>query len=138
MSDHVVQMASDNDQFYFVKDDGSLWCWGTGGMCYGLGGPIAQGNPGPMSIGGTPLTGIAEVASAGTYYLSLRRTNGDVEFLRSYGGITLTPRVTDARKIAGGYFQTCALKNDDSVYCWDFDGYGANLTTPTRMTFATP
>jgi len=103
----VSAIASGNNHTCAVKNDGTVWCWGTD----------ASGQLGDGTNSANITTPVQVLGGeAGGTYLS---------------GIV---------NISLGYNNTCAVKNDGTIYCWGYnyigqlgDGTGTARNTPVQV-----
>jgi alpha-tubulin suppressor-like RCC1 family protein len=121
-----------------VKTDGTLWCWGadTNGQ---LGNGATTGNQDTPVQEVTAATDWAQV-STGPYYSCAVKTDGTlwcwgIDTNNQLGngaptGDQDTPvqevtAATNWAQVEGGRTHTCAIKTDDTLWCWGWDGYAA-------------
>ncbi|MFN3827130.1 MAG: RCC1 domain-containing protein [Micavibrio sp.] len=137
-----------------IKVDGTLWCWGSNGSgATGLN--TATGDtltPTQISGGGTwkqvSATGgsfTCAIKSDDTLWCWGQNIYGATG-LNTTSGSTLVPTQVASgtywKNIKAGMTHTCAIKNDDTLWCWGGNGQGAtgrNTTTgytlvPTQVT----
>lgn len=133
------------------RTDGTAWCWGYGRVGQlgdgTTGSPTTQVRTKPVRVlrGSSVLSGVTGIG-AGAYHTCARRGNGSAwcwgnDSLGQLGDGTTGDAVTGARlkavrvvrssgsfvgarKLAGGFFHTCALRTDATVWCWGGNGYG--------------
>ncbi|MFA5643782.1 MAG: prepilin-type N-terminal cleavage/methylation domain-containing protein [Candidatus Paceibacterota bacterium] len=144
----VIQASNGDGHNCALKSDNTVWCWGSN----------ANGNLGinnttqqltPVQVLGTGgsgyLTGVSQIASAGhwNYRTCALKTDNTVWCWGSNAngnlGINnttqqLTPvqvlgtggsgYLTGVSQIVGGHNHICALKSDNTVWCWGFNMYG--------------
>ena len=119
-------------------DDGTARCWGDNGRgALGDGTMTSSKVPVAVKLGGSPLTGIAQIA-AGAGWTCARVSGGKAMCWGGNSGGTLgNPDVieafstepvevaglTDVVKLAAGYAQVCAITGTGRVKCW---GRGEN------------
>lgn len=121
------------------RADGQVWCWGDNGGGQ-LGDPDAGArriDPGPVLMGGVPLSGAVQVAAGGSH--ACARTDAGVVVcwglntsgqLGHSGGPAPEPfqidgvMVTDATYIGLGTSQTCVVRSDGSVVCAGLNNSG--------------
>lgn len=139
----VVQMDAGVGFACAVKNNGQVWCWGSGS--YGRLGngsdTIAQT---PVQVSG--LTDATFVATGNMHACALRRNgtvscwgqneDGQLGNGQSGSGSQSTtpqavPGLSDVISIAAGLDQTCALRSDGQTLCWGANGFGqAGLPVP--------
>jgi alpha-tubulin suppressor-like RCC1 family protein len=133
------------------RGDGTVWCWGyarVGQLGDGTtGSPTAQVRTRPVRVlrGSGVLSGATGIG-AGAYHSCARGGNGSAwcwgnDSVGQLGDGTTGDSVTGARlkavrvirssgsfagvrKLAGGFFHTCALRMDATVWCWGANAYG--------------
>lgn len=126
-----------------VKSDGTVWCWGrnTQGQL-GNNDTTADGVPNPTPVQVIGVTD-AVVVGAGAEHTCIIKSNDTVwcwgwnnhgqsgQFFIPNNPtpppITTAMQVTsipDAVDIKGGFGHTCALRSDDSVWCWGWNVFG--------------
>ena len=113
-----------------VRSDGSVWCWGE--------------DPGSDSSSAVPfqvqgITDATSVVAGGVFACALRSGGeiacwggGDLGQLGNgtfeRNGAVATPQnvvgITDATQIAAGWNHACALRGDDTLWCWGGNGDG--------------
>lgn len=122
-----------------------VWCWGVNDYGQTLpnaptGAPVAV----PTSVSGTP--GVKALALGLRHTCFITSTDGVRCFgHNAYGQLGLgTPDptahppgdvsglTTNVGAIASGYYQTCALKTDGSVWCWGQIG-GNTISSPAQV-----
>jgi alpha-tubulin suppressor-like RCC1 family protein len=128
-----------------VDGKGSVWCWGDNGVGQ-LGVPVSTGRATPLRVEGLPAS--KEVTAGGGHTCSLSSDGrvfcwgfngfgelGDGE--GSWGAHRWRPveviGVTGASAIAAGYWFTCALKSDGTVWCWGDNFYGQLGDSSTEL-----
>ncbi len=118
-----------------VLYDGTVRCWGSGG--YGiLDGTKLPDSATPVTVPG--LSDVRELAAPGQGMLA-RHDDGTVSGwgLSAYGVLangsnsstayqkpTKIAGLTGVKRIAGGTYTACAVKNDGTVWCWGANYYG--------------
>jgi alpha-tubulin suppressor-like RCC1 family protein len=154
---NVSQIAAGRSQTCAVKTDDTVWCWGgnTDGQL-GINNTIQQNAPVQvLGVGGSGnLTNVSQVAVGGNvtcavkndgtvwcwgwnYYGQLGTNNNisqnaPVQVLGAGGSGTLT----GASQIAVGGSQTCAVKTDNTAWCWGTNGSGQLGTNNTTDQYA--
>ncbi|HHG84292.1 MAG TPA: hypothetical protein ENJ82_06040 [Bacteroidetes bacterium] len=139
-----------------LKEDGTVWCWGSDEF-----GQLGNGTPNqnrntPVQVLG--INNAVDIVAAGGRYGSFYAVLSD-STVRSWGyngrgqlgnGTTIhqpapiNPGLSGVKKMAGGgsstYHTFCALKTDGTVMCNGYNGYGqigngntTNATTPTQV-----
>lgn len=128
-----------------VRTDRSLWCWGENG--YGQLGVTGGQQPSPVQVGSATTWSAASTGSDtscasrtdGTLWCWGDNTDGQV------GDGTTTHRYAPAQVgslntwtsgVAVGYAHTCAIRTDDSLWCWgnNMVGQVGDGTTVRRLT----
>ncbi|MDR2018959.1 MAG: hypothetical protein LBQ00_08895 [Syntrophobacterales bacterium] len=139
-----------------LKDDGTVWGWGTNNV-----GQLGDGKSGPDAFGPAivqvkgeggkgNLTNVTAIAAGGFHSLAIK-DDGTVfawggNSVGSLGDGTTTDRntpvkvvgLTDVKAIAAGYSHSLAVKNDGSVWAWGYNNYcqlgnGATDNSPTPV-----
>ncbi|MFZ2188749.1 MAG: ELWxxDGT repeat protein [Candidatus Moraniibacteriota bacterium] len=136
-----------------AKSDGSAYCWGDGSSGK-LGNNSSSGSSAPVQVvdvGGTGyLTSVSQVATGDSHSCALK-TDGTVYCWGSNSSgqigdnttsIRYTPVqvkgvggsgfLTGVSSVEAGSFHTCAVKTDNTVFCWGSNGTGQlgdNTTT---------
>ncbi len=145
----VTKIAAGAEFTCAVRTDGTVWCWGSARV-----GQLGNDQAGPgeyrttavrvRRVGGS-LTGVRHI-TAGDHHACALRTNGSVYCwgYARYGQLgdgttgvgmgdarSLAVRVRrgggyldDVVALAGGYYHTCAVRSDGSVWCWGAGSYG--------------
>jgi len=124
-----------------VDTDGTLWCWGyAAGVLRGyLGDGTTNGSSTPVQVG----TDVDwSVVSAGSNHSCAIKTNGTLycwgSNFRGQLGLGTVDEVfglgqdspvqvgtdTDWRSVSASSLNTCAIKTDDSLYCWGYNADG--------------
>jgi hypothetical protein len=128
-----------------VRDDGSLWCWGSGFLGDGTQ-VFSRPQPGPVpALGKT----VAQVV-CGDYYTMALTTDHSLWLWggNPYGPAgDVTPVDHDVpwqfpelkgvtASVSGGYDTACAVKTDGTVWCWgsNLGGHLGNGTTQNSWT----
>ncbi|MDP1884342.1 MAG: hypothetical protein Q8L10_03145 [Candidatus Moranbacteria bacterium] len=143
------------------SNDGAAYCWGAN-----LTGQLGNGTNIPSSapvqvkgVGGVgTLSNVAQIGVGAAYACALKNDgtvycwgynnygqlgndsniseNTPVQVL-GVGGVGV---LSDVSNIAVSYHHTCALKNDSTVFCWGYNGYGGlgnnsnvNSSTPVQV-----
>ena len=140
-----------------IKTDGTAYCWGQNS--YGqLGDNTTTSKYTPVQVLGVGasgvLSGVSQI-SAGRDHTCALKTDGTVycwglNDRGQLGDNTTTDRRTPVQvlgvggsgtlsgvsQVSAGGSHTCALKTDDTVYCWDYNSYGqlGDNTTTNRYT----
>jgi alpha-tubulin suppressor-like RCC1 family protein len=131
----ATQVAAGARHSCALLQNGSVQCWGDNGD-----GQLGNGNTTdqlvPASVGGG-LSGVAEIYARGAR--TYARTSGGVLYawgsscdgklgiagMTSCGAHSTPLMVTGGiSKLAVGYDTVCALKTDNTVWCWGLGGYG--------------
>ncbi|MDP1619401.1 MAG: RCC1 repeat-containing protein, partial [bacterium] len=153
----VSQVTAGFDHACALKIDGSVNCWGYNP--YGqLGDNTTVNKNVPVQVvdadGTGSLTDVNEI-TAGMDYVCALKNDGSV-FCWGYNvhgqlgdntttqklipvqvlGVNAVGTLSDVNRIAAGSNHTCALKNDGSVFCWGYNGYGqlGDDTTVQKLT----
>lgn len=148
---NVVAINAGLSHVCAVKADSTVVCWGQnvhGEL--GIGNTIAQNTPSAvLGVGGVGfLSGVVSVASGYAYSCALKadatvvcwgvNTHGELGQANGLSLETTTPKVvpnlTGVVVLRAGSNHACGLKNDNSVWCWGFNGYGqlGDGTTVTK------
>jgi alpha-tubulin suppressor-like RCC1 family protein len=146
----VTAIAGGQYHSIALKNDGTVWTWGSNGF----GGPLGDGTTtdrstpvqvkGPGGIGF--LTGVTAIAGGDHHTIALKNDGtvwawgrndsgqlGDGTASSTYTGISTPVQVkgpggidflTDVKAIAGGGHHTIALKNDGTVWTWGLNDNG--------------
>ncbi|MBT3274423.1 MAG: hypothetical protein HN368_14795 [Spirochaetales bacterium] len=134
----IIAVAAGNDHSMALKNDGTVWTWGSNGSGQ-LGNPTyAVDSTLPVQVVGLGgagfLTGVVSIAAE--YYQSFALRNDGTVVAWGYnvddqlgdgtGANSAFPIqvFTDAAAISSGSFHTLALKNDGTVWAWGEDSYG--------------
>jgi hypothetical protein len=108
-----------DESFCGIRAGGDLYCWGDQGP--GFHGGTRYSEPTLVTLGGGPW----EMVSYHRLHAVGLRTDGslwDFDLNAQLGGDT------DWRSVSVGYDDVCALKTDDSLWCWE-----DSSTTPVRV-----
>jgi prepilin-type N-terminal cleavage/methylation domain-containing protein len=144
----VIQISNGDGHNCALKSDNTVWCWGSNASGdLGINNTTQQLTPVQvLGTGGTGyLTGVSQVASAGHWgdrtcalkidgtvwcwgansngQLGINNTtqqNTPVQVL----GVGGSGYLTGVSQIVGGHNHICALKSDNTVWCWGFNMYG--------------
>ena len=145
-----------------LKTDGTVWCWGNNAS-----GQLGIGNtdtyqPSPVQVlgmGGTGVLSDVNNIAKGFYHACVSANDGTAYCWgqNSYGqlgnGNTITQTtpvqvsgeggigvLSGVSMVGGGYYHTCALKTDGTVYCWGKNSSGqlgigntANQIAPVQV-----
>ncbi|MFN8123169.1 MAG: hypothetical protein U0237_12155 [Thermoleophilia bacterium] len=152
---NAVAVAAGGSHTCALGDAGEVRCWGVGadgrlgdGNTSDIGDNEAAGTAGTVNVGdevaalsaGTQSTCATTAAGAvrcwgfnatGLHGRANTTTIGDNETPASAGAVSLG--TAEARAIATGFVHTCALRDDDTVWCW---GSGSNGKTGHASTTA--
>ncbi|MDP1834097.1 MAG: hypothetical protein Q8L11_04185, partial [Candidatus Moranbacteria bacterium] len=157
LGSQVTQIASGGYHTCALKNDGTVFCWGSNS--YGqLGDNSTTQRLVPVQVvgaGGVGMLSDVSQIEAGYYYTCALKNDGTV-FCWGYNGTgqlgdntiiqKLTPTqvlgvggvgtLADINQIAIGNAHTCALKNDNSVFCWgqNTDGQLGDSTIVQKLT----
>lgn len=152
----AVQLSTKERVACALLADGTLWCWGDNAE-----GQAGQNEPPPYSDALTPLrvpgSGYTFV-SAGQGHVCAIRAPGTLwcwgrNVRAELGQGSTTPvqirtpvrvgTADDWKMVSAGAFQTCAIRKDDSLWCWGDNGAGqlglgdtSPRTAPTRVGMA--
>ncbi len=130
-----------------LKDDGTIWCWGSGNSFrLGLGNLASHWTPQRVDA-----TGEADwwaISAGGTHTCAIR---GEGELYcwgnNVYGqtglgsGASTPQRVGDDlwKAVTAGYRHTCGIQDDDTLWCWGHGGGRLGLEeTTTNQSFPQP
>jgi alpha-tubulin suppressor-like RCC1 family protein len=133
-----------------IRDDGSMWCWGTGFLGQ-LGAGTTSSSPSPVQVG--TQTNWAFISSGGQHNCGIREDGtlwcwGNGSFGRLGLGDNTSSRLepvqvgdaTDWRQISAGGHHTCGVRDDGTLWCWGRGierqlGIGTTMqrNTPTRV-----
>jgi hypothetical protein len=125
-----------------VRADGKLFCWGGGGVAYGLGGgartPTAVQSPARFTSVSIGLTHACAIDDQADLYCWGTEDHGQLGNGTQDGAVAAPTKVrwgTKYRAVAAGFFHTCALTLDGAIDCWGAFGT-PNLATalaPLRL-----
>lgn len=124
-----------------IRDDGSMWCWGEG-TNGDLGNGANADSPVPVEVddsalGGTiwtDVTGQCGIRDDGHAYCWGRNTRGQVGMGSSAVSSYNTPQQvytaagvsgTSWTAITSGHTVNCGIRDDNTGYCWGWQGYGS-------------
>ena len=147
----VKSIAAGRNHTSSVRNDGTVWNWGTGSN-----GQLGDGNSGvgvgvrtPAQVAG--LEGFNSIADGNGWVLALK-SDGTVwgwgiNNQGQLGDGTTTDRsrpvqtsgLTNVTAVAAGFFYSLALKSDGTVWTWGYGGginstVGVIRTTPVQLT----
>jgi alpha-tubulin suppressor-like RCC1 family protein len=134
MPSEVSSVSAGGHHTCAVKTDGSLWCWGDNS--YGqigngtLGGSVSE----PVQV--IP-SGVSSVSS-GWFHTCAVKQNGSLWCWgdngygqlgnNSFGGRVSYPvqvtSLSDVSSVSLGWYHTCAIKTDGSLWCWGWNIFG--------------
>jgi alpha-tubulin suppressor-like RCC1 family protein len=131
----TIDVATGNEHTCAVKEDGSVWCWGSNGNGrLGVGDTELISTHEPMQVVG--ITDALEVVTGGAHACA-RLRDGAVWCWGSdrFGqlGLGLGPNdhyepsqsgIANVAQLASGENHTCALHEDGTVKCWGANGSG--------------
>jgi alpha-tubulin suppressor-like RCC1 family protein len=156
----VVAVAAGGNHSLALTNYSTVWSWGNN--YYGqLGNNLQIGNNytfNNYSAGqvnnaadGTPLRGISAIAAGGSHSLALRRGEvwgwGAGEYGQLGAGVALATRVPvpvatgpgnaaplkDVKLIAAGGAFSVAVRNDDTIWAWGYNGFGQLGKDPLQL-----
>lgn len=116
-----------------VRQDGTVWCWGTPTWGTFTGFPTAT-QTAPLKV--TGLSKIVDVSVGQNHACALRVDKRVVCWGQNdYGqlgngnddptsGIVVVPGITDATGMVVGFDNTCAIRTGGTVYCWGNNAVG--------------
>lgn len=130
-----------------VRDDGTVWCWGDGGL--GRLGNGAQANSStPVQVSGID---DAVDVSVGAYHACALHENGDVSCWGGNGNAAVSPNnagqlfgsnidtpyrrtdVANVEQVSVSAFNTCVLNAQGDVECWGMRDYPDNVARYTNV-----
>ncbi len=128
---NAVQLALGEYYTCALLQDNTVKCWGdgrNGQLGYSASGTSSQYTP--IAVFG--ITNAVQIASGGNHMCALLQdstikcwgqgNSGQLGYTETSPTRQLTPvavvGITDAVKVAGGYYHTCAILKDKSVKCW--------------------
>jgi alpha-tubulin suppressor-like RCC1 family protein len=134
--DDVVQFSAGAYHTCAVKTDGSLWCWG-----WNYYGQLGDGTDGFGADKNTPVpimaSGVSSVAAGEVHTCAIKQDVSlwcwGANWYGQLGDGTYTNRNTPGpgpimasgvSSVAAGIYHTCAIKQDGSLWCWGYNGYG--------------
>lgn len=134
----------------------SVWCWGHNNF-----GQLGNGNitnsSSPVQVlvsSGVPLTGVKAISTGGYHTCAVLDNNTikcwgkDMQGQLGNGTMDSNPHsypiqvpsFTDVKSISTGMNHTCAVKNNNTAYCWGVggsqqlgNGYNADKSTPQQV-----
>ncbi|MCI5195002.1 MAG: hypothetical protein D3919_01975, partial [Candidatus Electrothrix sp. AW5] len=126
----VAKVAAGANHTVIIKDDGSLWAWGTNGHGQ-LGDGTTINKNSPVQIG----TDIDwQAVAAGYYHTVALKTDGSLWAWGTNGHGELGDGTTSQRNspvhigtdtdwqaVAAGYYHTVALKTDGTLWAWGYN-----------------
>jgi alpha-tubulin suppressor-like RCC1 family protein len=149
-----------------VKSGGTVWCWGSNSYgALGIGDTTTSSSTFPVQVvtdtSGTALTGITSVQVAESGYTACAIGTGGAVWCWGYGqygqlgtglkanspyavpvtqivSTTVTP-LMGVSQISVAYYQACAVKTDNTLWCWGDNsegqiGIGSTATTVPNAT----
>jgi len=144
---NVANVQVGSDLVCAVKQDGTVWCWGTSPWAPFAGFPAAQQNS-PVKVAG--LANIVDVSQDGTNGCALRIDHRVLCWGNNdYGqlgdgtdsprtGAVLVAGITDATAVTVGSSSACAIRAGGAVSCWGSNQYGALGGRSTVVEAKTP
>jgi alpha-tubulin suppressor-like RCC1 family protein len=136
---NVVEVVADYCRACARDSTGGVWCWGQNAY-----GGLGEGNTAPFfkravpvrsSMGGPPVTGVAELSSNG-HHACYRTTSNQVYcWGANYSGQlgnddfgrnerSIPEHVFDGNGVAAGRAHTCGTKADGTAWCWGSNRHG--------------
>lgn len=131
----IVSLDTGDQHTCAVKADGKVWCWGINSA-----GQLGIGNNATLVPRPTQVIDVVDAVevSAGPYHSCARTRSGELWCWGAnnagqigIGSVTVVgvpptkvSIVTDAKSISVGFAHTCAVRSDDSVWCWGANQYG--------------
>jgi len=131
-----------------IKTDGTLWTWGSNSN-----GQLGNNTAGDKS---SPITTVAggttwKQVAGGSFHTAAIKTDGTLWTWGSNGNgqlgnnstVDISSPVTTAgggtnwKQVAGGSYQTAAIKTDGTLWTWGYNGYG-NLGDNTAVDKSSP
>ncbi|MEW6777548.1 MAG: hypothetical protein AB1405_14720, partial [Bdellovibrionota bacterium] len=130
-----AQVSAGRNYSCAVKTGGSLWCWGTNGSGQlGNNGTVPAPSPAreaslssdwaQVSAG---LTHTCAVKTGGTLWCwgqNQKGQLGDNSEFTSLVPVQEFSLAADWAKVSAGHFHTCAVKADESLWCWGWNDVG--------------
>jgi alpha-tubulin suppressor-like RCC1 family protein len=128
-----------------LKNDNTTYCWGNNNYGQiGIGSTLTQSTPNQVKgVDGTGVLSDISQITTGNYHTCALKTDGSVVYCwgyNSYGQIgnnqsgnnVLVPEtvsgsfspVASVTQVDAGLLHTCALKKDNTVFCWGYNSYG--------------
>jgi alpha-tubulin suppressor-like RCC1 family protein len=146
--DDVVQFSAGEYHTCAVKTDGSLWCWGANWS-----GQLGDGHV-HFPYSNIPVqimsSGVSSVALGGDHTCAVKtdgslwcwgRNNygqlGDGHVHDPYSNTPVQIMSSGVSSVALGFYHTCAVKTDGSLWCWGYNYYG-QLGDGTNIDSDTP
>jgi alpha-tubulin suppressor-like RCC1 family protein len=148
----IVQIAAGGDHGMALRDDGTVWCWGSN--LQGQNGSGAVTVNVPSATQASNLAGVVSIA-AGSSHSIAAKGNGTVwawgsEYNSgalgngSQTGTSTVPvqvlNLTGAIAVSGGYYHGIAVRDDGTIWTWGDNSYGQLGTgagdeesTPTQV-----
>ena len=135
----VKQISAGGGHTCALKNNGTVFCWGLNkhGQLGNLFNSGTQ-NPNPIPLN-VDISNVKQISAGGGHTCALKN-DGSVSCwgLNEYGQLgnsqnietgTANPNpldvdVLNVKQITAGYAHTCALKNNGSVSCWGWNGFG--------------
>ena len=156
--DNVISVSLGNYHTCAIKNDNTLWCWGSND--YGqLGDGTQNDKYTPTQV--NTATGLDTVSSVslGAFHTCATKTDNTLWCwgMNTYGQLgdgtqgnennrntpTQVSGIGTVSSISLGAYHTCAIKTDNTVYCWGRNNYGQlgdgtqgnenNRNTPTQV-----
>jgi len=136
---NIVEVTADYCRACARDSAGGVWCWGQNAY-----GSLGEGNTAPFfkravpvrtSMGGAPVTGVAELSSNGQHACYRTTSNeiwcwganfaaqiGNDDFGRNDRHVPV--QVFNGNTIAAGRAHTCATQADGTAWCWGSNRHG--------------
>ncbi len=136
---NVTRIAGGQDFSLAVKEDGTIWAWGSNvtGQLGPNGGSTAIRHPNAIQVTGVP-GGMANVSAGPTYCLALASDGTIWSWGNTGNPPEQTPNFGNVVSIAAGVNHRVALKNDGSVWAWGSNSEGALGNEDTNTFAPTP
>lgn len=131
----AVDVGTGQNHSCGLKDDGTVWCWGYGGM---LGDGTSNKSNAPVQV--KDLTDATQLAVFASGSCALKKDATVTCWGSDFGNAPkLVEGATDITAIDAEGF-TCGLKTDKTVVCWGANSYGqlGDGDTKDRKTKAAP